>query len=83
MASELDGLSSRFEIQRLLELLNSDQQEPDQQSPDIDSQPLQRLVGPDTRNENSVLDVVGAENRFVAHISHAMSKTRSDSFDSL
>jgi hypothetical protein len=75
MTSQIDNPSSQFEIQRLLELLNS-YQTPGQQSPEINPHPVRSLVvAAGTDAGSSVLDI-GVENRFVAHISEAMSKTK-------
>jgi hypothetical protein len=69
-------LASQFEIEHLLELLNSNQQEPG-----IHAQPIQPLVESENVNiGNVILDGIGVENRFVAHISQALSKTRSGPF---
>jgi hypothetical protein len=59
---------SPVEMLHLMELLNSDQQESD-----VYCQPVQPLV---ERANTGIMvpNVVGAENRFVAHISQAMSK---------
>jgi hypothetical protein len=59
-----------FEIRYLLELLNSSQQQSD-----IYSQPIQPLV--EVSANTGGMNAVGIENRFVAHISKAMSKTKS------
>ena len=71
MRSDMD---SPFEIQRLLELLNSNQQESGALL-----QPAQPLVALNSV-ETAILDVVGIENRFAAHISQAMSKTKAGPF---
>jgi hypothetical protein len=67
---------SRFEIEHLLELLNSNQQEPG-----IRAQPIQPLVERENVNLGNVMpEGAGIDNRFVAHISQALSKTRSGPF---
>jgi hypothetical protein len=81
MTSQMNSLSGQFEIERLLELLNSNPQGTDQHSPDIYPQSNQSLVGAETLTDGSRdLDASGSENRFVAHISQAMSKTKSNPF---
>jgi hypothetical protein len=76
MTSQIDNPSSQFEIQRLLELLNSYQQTPGRQSPEIDPHPVRSVVAARTNAGSTVLDTIGPENRFVAHISEAMSKMK-------
>lgn len=76
MTSQIDNPSSQFEIQRLLELLNSYQQTPGQQSPEINPHPVRSLVVAAGTNAGSGVMDIGLENRFVAHISEAMSKTK-------
>jgi len=81
MTSQIENPSSQFEIQRLLELLNSYQQAPGRHTPEINPHPVQSLVVAAGTNAGSrVLDTFGLENRFVAHVSEAMSKTKSGSF---
>jgi hypothetical protein len=81
MTSQINSLSGQFEIERLLELLNSDPQGIDQHSPDIYPRSNQSLVEAEIlTDESRNLDTSGSENRFVAHISQAMSKTKSNLF---
>jgi hypothetical protein len=69
-------VGSQFEIEHLLDLLNSNQQEPG-----IRAQPIQPLVDRENVNLGNVMpEGVGIDNRFVAHISQALSKTRSGPF---
>jgi hypothetical protein len=99
MTSQINSPSSQVEIQRLMELLNSNQQGADPYSPDVHPQPNQPLVEVEmvaAAAESEMLpagqaeilaagdrdweiDTGGFENRFVAHISQAMSKTKSSS----
>lgn len=82
MTSQMDNPSSQFEIERLLELLNAHPQGPGQQFVEIHDGPVQSLVEAVAAEAGSGgLNVIGVENRFVAHISQAMSKTGLGSFD--